>query len=180
MCCILACGWTNTVVYRMFWPLALPVSWQKLLIWQLGFLGHDLTAGFPGSWSDSWVSWFMVNYGVIRRVRLSQLCVVSLSSSVMYLSLHCLLGLGKLQACPFPDVVFSPLPLSALCSCPFHCALQDGLGRLNERETWPYNCSLRLFTMVRRSSRGPNARWILARTSSLVTWSMYEMRSILK
>ena len=40
--------------------------------------------------------------------------------------LHCPLGLGELQACPFPDVVFPPLPLSALSSSPFHCALQDG------------------------------------------------------
>ena len=41
---------------------------------------------------------------------------------------HCPLGLGKLQACPFPDVVFPPLALSALSSSPFHCALQDGFG----------------------------------------------------
>ena len=27
--------------------------------------------------------------------------------------LHCPLGLGEVQACPFPDVVFLPLPLSA-------------------------------------------------------------------
>ena len=45
--------------------------------------------------------------------------------------LHCPLGLGKLQACPFPDVVFPPLPLSALSSPPSHCALQDGFG-----QTW--------------------------------------------
>ena len=43
--------------------------------------------------------------------------------------LHCPLGLGELQACPFPDVVFPPLPLSALSSSPFHCALQDGFGQ---------------------------------------------------
>ena len=30
--------------------------------------------------------------------------------------LHCPLGLGKLQPCLFPDVVFPPLPLSALSS----------------------------------------------------------------
>ena len=30
--------------------------------------------------------------------------------------------------CPFPDVVFPPLPLSAFSS-PFHCALQDGFGQ---------------------------------------------------
>ena len=34
--------------------------------------------------------------------------------------------------------------------------------------------------MVRRSSCGPTACWILARTSSLVTWSLYEMRCILR
>ena len=43
--------------------------------------------------------------------------------------LHCPLGLGKLQACPFPDVVYPPLPLSALSSSPFHCAMQDGFGQ---------------------------------------------------
>ena len=32
--------------------------------------------------------------------------------------LHHPLGLGELQACPFPDVVFPPLPLSALSSSP--------------------------------------------------------------
>ena len=45
--------------------------------------------------------------------------------------LPCPLGLAELQACPFPDVVFLPLPLSALSSSPFHCALQDGFG-----QTW--------------------------------------------
>ena len=34
--------------------------------------------------------------------------------------------------------------------------------------------------MVRGSSCGPIACWILARTCSLVTWSLYEMRSILR
>ena len=45
--------------------------------------------------------------------------------------LHCPLGPAELQACPFPDLVFPPLPLSALSSSPFHCALQDGFG-----QTW--------------------------------------------
>ena len=31
----------------------------------------------------------------------------------------------------FPDAVFPPLPVSALSSSPFHCALQDGFG-----QTW--------------------------------------------
>ena len=43
--------------------------------------------------------------------------------------LHCPLGLGELQACAIPDVVFPPLPLSALSSSPFHCDLQDGFGQ---------------------------------------------------
>ena len=42
---------------------------------------------------------------------------------------HCPLGLAELQACPFPDDVFPPLPLSTLSSFPFHCALQDGFGQ---------------------------------------------------
>ena len=40
-------------------------------------------------------------------------------------------GTCELQACPFPNVVFPPLPLSSLTSSPFHCALQDGFG-----QTW--------------------------------------------
>ena len=48
--------------------------------------------------------------------------------------LHCPLGLAELQACPFPDGVFTPLPLSALSSSPFHCAVQDGFSQTNEQE----------------------------------------------
>ena len=54
------------------------------------------------------------------------------------------------------------------------------LARPDDRETWPYHCSLRLFATDRKSSCGPIACWILARTYSLVTWSLYEMRSILR
>ena len=72
---------------------------------------------------------------------------------------------------PFPDVVYPPLLLSALSSSSFHCALQVGFG-----QTWwtgDMTIPLRLFTIVRRSSCGPIACWILARTSSLVAWSLY-------
>ena len=62
---------------------------------------------------------------------------------------------------------------------PFIVPCKMVLARPDERETCPYHCSLRLFTKVRRSSCGPIACWILARTSWLVTWSLYEMRSIL-
>ena len=94
--------------------------------------------------------------------------------------LLCPLGPGELQACPFPDVIFPPLFLSALSSSPFHCALQDGFGQTWWTATWPYHCSLRLFMIVRRSSYGPIAYWILACTSSLVTWPLYDMCSILQ
>ena len=63
---------------------------------------------------------------------------------------------------------------------PFTVPCKMVLAKPDERETWPYHCSLRLFPMVRRSSCGPIACWILARTSSLVTWSLYEMHSILR
>ena len=63
---------------------------------------------------------------------------------------------------------------------PFTVPCKMVLARPDERETWPYHCSLRLFTEVRRSSCGPIVCWILARTSSLVTWSSYEMPGILR
>ena len=72
---------------------------------------------------------------------------------------HCHLGLGELKAYPFPDVIFPLLPLSALSSSPFHSVSQDAFATLDERETCLYHFSLRLFTMVKRSSCGPIASW---------------------
>ena len=51
--------------------------------------------------------------------------------SIFLSVLHCRLGLGELQACLFPDVVFPPFFLSASFSAPFRCALQNGFG-----QTW--------------------------------------------
>ena len=79
--------------------------------------------------------------------------------------LHCPLGLAELQACPFPDVVFPPLPLSALSTSPFTVPCKMVLARPDERESRSYHFSLRLFTIVRRSSCGPVACWVLARRS---------------
>ena len=47
---------------------------------------------------------------------------------------------------------------------PFTVPCKMVLARPDEQETWPYHCSSRLFTMVRRFSCGPIACWILART----------------
>ena len=50
---------------------------------------------------------------------------------------------------------------------PFTVLCRMVLARPDERETWPYHCSLRLITMVRRSSCGLIACWIWARTRCL-------------
>ena len=42
-------------------------------------------------------------------------------------------------------------------------------------QTWPNHLSFRFLTRVRSSSYSPMAAWIFLRTSSLVTWSLYEM-----
>ena len=55
--------------------------------------------------------------------------MISQPISSIFRVIHCPLGLGELQACPFPDVVFLPLPLSTLSSSPFHRALKDGFGQ---------------------------------------------------
>ena len=77
-------------------------------------------------------------------------------------------------------MLFSHLFLCLPCRLPpFTVPYKMVLARPDEWETCPYHCSLHLFTIF-RSSCGPIACWILAWTSSLVTWSLYEMRSILR
>ena len=72
----------------------------------------------------------------------------------------------------------SHLFLCLLCLFPpFTVPCKMVLTRPNERETRPYHCSLRLFTIIRRCSCGPTACCILARTSSLVTWSLYYIQA---
>ena len=51
-----------------------------------------------------------------------------------FLNFLCPLELGKLQACPFHDVVFPPLPLSCLLP-PFTVPCKMVLARPDERET---------------------------------------------
>ena len=63
---------------------------------------------------------------------------------------------------------------------PFTVPCKMVLARPDELETCPYYISLRLLMMVRRSSCAPLACWILAQTSLLVTWSLYEMRSFFR
>ena len=94
--------------------------------------------------------------------------------------LHCPLWLCELQDCAFPDVVFSLLCLSSLFFLPpFIVPRKMVLARPDEWETRPYHFSLHLFMMVRRFVACLTACWIFAQTSSLVTWSLHEMCSIL-
>ena len=100
--------------------------------------------------------------------------------------LHCSLFSTALWDLPNSRPVHSLMLSSHLFLClpcrlpPFTVPCKMVLARPVEQKTWPDHCSLRLFTIVRRSSCGPIACWILARTSSLVTWSFYKMRSILR
>ena len=60
---------------------------------------------------------------------------------------------------------------------PFTVPCKMDLVRPDEWETWPFHHD---HTIIRRSSSGLIACWILARTSSLESWSLYEMRSNLR
>ena len=82
--------------------------------------------------------------------------------------LHCRLGLGKLHACPFPEV-FPPLLLSASSSFPLSLCLAiwfwPDLTNGRHVHTTPVCVSLRWSG----STSGPIACWILAQTSSLTS-----------
>ena len=76
-----------------------------------GFHRHPQFVNYEGHWgtTDDFVTSFLQRMPVVP-------------------VLHCPLGLAELQARPFPDVVFPPLPLYALFSPPpppLNCALQD-------------------------------------------------------
>ena len=93
-------------------------------------------------------------------------------------------GLSKLQAYLFPDVFFPPFFLFEM-NCllpPFTVLWKIVLARPDERETLPYHCSLRLFTIVRRSSCGPiscqqASRWNMAATIRAFDAEYYLRRS---
>ena len=61
---------------------------------------------------------------------------------------------------------------------PFTAPCKMVLTRPDLRDTSLCQLCFRFYRMVRRSSCGPIACWILAQTSPLVTWSLYEILSI--
>ena len=89
-------------------------------------------------------------------------------------------GTCRTQGLSIPWCCFPHLSLSCFLPHPFTVPCKMVLARPDERETWPYHCSLHFFSMVKRSSSGPIVFRILAQTFSLATWSFYEMRCVLR
>ena len=58
---------------------------------------------------------------------------------------------------------------------PFTVPCRIVFAKPEDLETWPNHLSFRFLTRVRSSSYSPMAARIFLRTSSLVTWSLYEM-----
>ena len=73
--------------------------------------------------------------------------------------------------------LFFCLPLFLL---PFTVPCRIFFARPEDLETWPNHLSFRFLTRVRRSSYSSMAVWIFLRTSSWVTWSLYEMFNSLR
>ena len=63
---------------------------------------------------------------------------------------------------------------------PFIVPCRIVFAKPEDLETWPNHLSFRFLTRVRSSSYSPMAAWNFLRTSSLVTWSLYEMFSSLR
>ena len=104
------------------------------------------------------------------------------TTSFLHFSLYSTALWDLANSRPVPSLMLSSHPFFCLpCLLPaFTVPCKMVLARPDEQETCSYDFSLCLFTMVKRSSCGPIGRWILAWTSSLVTWFSYEMCSILK
>ena len=63
---------------------------------------------------------------------------------------------------------------------PFRVPCRIVFAKPEDLETWPNHLSFRFLTRVWSSSQTPMAAWIFLRTSSLVTWSLYEMSNSLQ
>ena len=63
---------------------------------------------------------------------------------------------------------------------PFTVPCRIVFAKPEDLETWLNHLSFHFLTRVRSSSYSPMAAWIFLRTSSLVTWSLYEMFNSLR
>ena len=85
-----------------------------------------------------------------------------------------------------PIIVHSLILSSHLFFClplflvPFTVPCRIVFAKPEDIETWPNHLSFRFLTRVRSLSYSSMAAWIFLRTSSLVTWSLYEMFNSLR
>ena len=77
----------------------------------------------------------------------------------------------------FSSHLFFCLPLFLF---PFTVSCRTIFAKPEDLETWQNHLSFRFLTRVRSSSYSPMAAQIFLRTSSLVTWSLYEMYNSLR
>ena len=91
---------------------------------------------------------------------LSSAALAELASSI---SVHSLILSSHLFFC---------LPLIRF---PFIVPCKIIFARLEDLEVWPNHPSFRFLTKARSSSYFPVAAWIFLRTSSLVTWYLFEI-----
>ena len=75
-----------------------------------------------------------------------------------------------------PSHLFFCLPLFF----PFTVPCMIPFAKPEDLETWPNHLSFRFLIRIRSSSYTPMAAWSFLRTSSLVTWSLYEMFNSLR
>ena len=94
-----------------------------------------------------------------------------LTTSFLHFSLFSTALLDLANSRPVHSLVLSShlFPRLPRLLPPFTLSWKMVLAIPDERETWPHHRTLRLFTMIMRSSCGPIACLILARTFSLVT-----------
>ena len=79
------------------------------------------------------------------------------------------------KSIPVHSLILSSHRFFCLPLFPFTVPCRIVFAKPEDLETWPNHLSFRFLTRVRSSSYSPMAALIFLRTSSLVTWSLYEM-----
>ena len=101
--------------------------------------------------------------------------------SFLHFSLFSTALWGLVNSRPVHSLMLSShLFFCLLCLLPPFTARWFGPDLKNGRQSIPLQFALVFFTNIRRSSCGPIVCWILAQTSSLVTWPLFEMHNILR
>ena len=79
------------------------------------------------------------------------------------------------KSIPVHSLILSSHLFFCLPLFPFTVPCRIVFAKPEDLETWPNHLSFCFLTRVWSSSQTPMAAWIFLRTSSLVTWSLYEM-----